>query len=116
MDDRLFDPTPTLSVSEVLSRARVVIERAFGDETWVAGEIQALRRTDSHVYFDLVEGRDDGSERIRAGHRRITRREFLLQRPDGRQVRRQDRGRPAGRRRRARRGGCPRTAGRRAAG
>ncbi len=65
MEDRLFDPTPTLSVSEVLSRARVVIERAFGDETWVEGEIQALRRTDTHVYFDLVEGRDDGRPSVR---------------------------------------------------
>jgi exodeoxyribonuclease VII large subunit len=60
MEDRLFDPTPTLSVSEVLSRARVVVERAFGDEVWIEGEIQALRRTDTHVYFDLVEARDDG--------------------------------------------------------
>lgn len=65
MEDRLFDPTPTLSVSEVLSRARVVIERAFGDETWVEGEIQALRRTETHVYFDLVEGRDDGRPSVR---------------------------------------------------
>ncbi len=60
MEDRLFDPTPTLSVSEVISRARVVVERAFGDELWIEGEIQALRRTDTHVYFDLVEARDDG--------------------------------------------------------
>ena len=60
MEDRLFDPTPTLSVSEVLSRARVVVERAFGDEAWVEGEIHNLRRTDTHVYFDLVEARPDG--------------------------------------------------------
>jgi exodeoxyribonuclease VII large subunit len=60
MDDRLFDPTPTLSVSEVLGRARVVVERAFGDESWVEGEIHGLRRTDTHVYFDLVEPRPDG--------------------------------------------------------
>jgi len=65
MEDRLFDPTPTLSVSEVLSRARVVIERAFGDDTWVEGEIQALRRTDTHVYFDLVEGRAGGRPSVR---------------------------------------------------
>jgi len=58
MEDRLFDPTPTLSVGEVLSRARVVVERAFEDEVWVAGEIQSLRRTQRNVYFDLV---DDGS-------------------------------------------------------
>ena len=46
MDDRLFDPTPTLSVSEVLSRARVVVERAFKDgDVWIEGEIQSLKRT-----------------------------------------------------------------------
>ncbi len=60
MEDRLFDPTPTLSVSELVSRARVVVERAFGDESWVEGEIQNLSRTATHVYFDLVECRDDG--------------------------------------------------------
>ena len=57
MDDRLFDPTPTLTVGEVLSRARVVVERAFKDEdVWIEGEIQSLRRTGSNVYFDLVDG------------------------------------------------------------
>ncbi|HYF47377.1 MAG TPA: exodeoxyribonuclease VII large subunit, partial [Acidimicrobiales bacterium] len=56
MEDRLFDPTPTLSVGEVLSRARVVVEKAFKDEVWVEGEIQSLRRTQSNVYFDLVDG------------------------------------------------------------
>lgn len=63
MEDRLFDPTPTLSVSEVLSRARVVIERAFGDEVWIEGEIQNLpehRAPDTHLYFDIVETRPDG--------------------------------------------------------
>ena len=57
MEDRLFDPTPTLSVSEVLSRARVVVERAFkNEEVWIEGEIQSLKRTGNHVYFDLVDG------------------------------------------------------------
>ncbi len=56
MEDQLFDPTPTLSVGEVLSRARVVVEKAFRDEVWVEGEIQSLRRTQSNVYFDLVDG------------------------------------------------------------
>ena len=57
MDDRLFDPTPTLTVGEVLSRARVVVERAFKDEdVWIEGEIQSLRRTGSNVYFDLATG------------------------------------------------------------
>jgi exodeoxyribonuclease VII large subunit len=57
MEDRLFDPTPTLSVSEVLSRARVVVERAFKDgDVWIEGEIQSLKRTGAHVYFDLVDG------------------------------------------------------------
>ena len=56
MEDRLFDPTPTLSVSEVLSRARVVVERAFKDEVWIEGEIQSFKRTGSNVYFDLVDG------------------------------------------------------------
>jgi exodeoxyribonuclease VII large subunit len=56
-DDRLFDPTPTLSVSEVLSRARVVVERAFKDgDVWIEGEIQSLKRSGAHVYFDLVDG------------------------------------------------------------
>ena len=58
MEDRLFDPTPTLSVSEVLSRARVVVERAFGDEVWIEGEIQNLpenRARTRHLYFDLVD-------------------------------------------------------------
>ena len=57
MEDRLFDPTPTLSVGEVLSRARVVVERAFkNEEVWIEGEIQSLKRTGNHVYFDLVDG------------------------------------------------------------
>ena len=56
-EDRLFDPTPTLTVGEVLSRARVAVERLFKDEVWVEGEIQSLRRTASNVYFDLVDGR-----------------------------------------------------------
>jgi exodeoxyribonuclease VII large subunit len=61
MEDRLFDPTPTLSVSEVLSRARVVVERAFKDgDVWIEGEIQSLKRSaarnGSNVYFDLVDG------------------------------------------------------------
>lgn len=57
MEDRLFDPTPTLSVSEVLGRARGAVERAFrGEDVWIEGEIQSLRRTGSHVWFDLVDG------------------------------------------------------------
>lgn len=63
MEDRLFDPTPTLSVSEVLSRAKVVVERAFGEEVWIEGEIQNLpgnRPPDTHLYFDIVEAREDG--------------------------------------------------------
>ena len=61
MDDRLFDPTPTLTVGEVLSRARVVVERAFKNEdVWIEGEIQSLKRSavrnGSNVYFDLVDG------------------------------------------------------------
>lgn len=63
MEDRLFDPTPTLSVSEVLTRAKVVVERAFHDEVWIEGEIQNLpdnRPPDTHLYFDIVESREDG--------------------------------------------------------
>ena len=63
MEDRLFDPTPTLSVSEVLTRAQVVVERAFGEEVWIEGEIQNLpdnRSPDTHLYFDIVESREDG--------------------------------------------------------
>lgn len=57
MEDRLFDPTPTLSVSEVLGRARGAVERAFrGEDVWIEGEIQSLRRTSGNVYFDLVDG------------------------------------------------------------
>ena len=63
MEDRLFDPTPTLSVSDVLGRARVVVEKAFGEEVWIEGELQNWpqnRREDGHLYFNLVESRADG--------------------------------------------------------
>jgi exodeoxyribonuclease VII large subunit len=97
MEDRLFDPTPTLSVSELLSRARVVIERAFPDEVWVEGEIQNLRRTDTHVYFDLVESREEGRatarvpivlfEQNRRGVNALLKRAGAIRMDDGLQVR-----------------------------
>jgi exodeoxyribonuclease VII large subunit len=57
-DDRLFDPTPTLTVGEVNRRLGVVIERTFGDEVWIQGEISGLpseRRPDTNLFFDLIE-------------------------------------------------------------
>ena len=57
-DGRLFDPTPTLTVGELNRRLGVVIERAFGDEMWVQGEISGLssdRRPDTNLFFDLIE-------------------------------------------------------------
>ena len=72
MQDQLFDAktlddrvhgTPTLTVAELTGRVRTVVERAFGDEVWVQGEIQGLdpdRRPDSHLFFDLVEPGSDG--------------------------------------------------------
>jgi exodeoxyribonuclease VII large subunit len=97
MDDRLFDPTPTLTVSELVTRARVVVERAFGEEIWVEGEIQNLSRTSTHVYFDLVECRDDGRvvakvpivlfEQNRRGVNALLKRSGALRMDDGVQVR-----------------------------
>jgi exodeoxyribonuclease VII large subunit len=57
-DGRLFDPTPTLTVGEVNRRLGVAIDKAFGDEIWVQGEISGLssdRRPDTNLFFDLVE-------------------------------------------------------------
>jgi exodeoxyribonuclease VII large subunit len=57
-DGRLFDPTPTLTVGEINRRLGVVIDRAFGDEVWVQGEISGLssdRRPDTNLFFDLIE-------------------------------------------------------------
>ncbi|MEL7208882.1 MAG: exodeoxyribonuclease VII large subunit, partial [Actinomycetota bacterium] len=61
-DGRLFDPTPTLTVSEVNRRISVVLDRAFGEEVWVQGEISGLsadRRSGTHLFFDLVDPTGD---------------------------------------------------------
>lgn len=56
MDQHLFDPNPTLTVTELNQRISTVIRRAFAESVWVEGEIHSLSRAASgHVYFDLVE-------------------------------------------------------------
>ena len=67
MEDRLFDPTPTLTVAELAQRINTVIDRAFEDEVWLRGEIQSLnpnRSASGALYFDLVEPADDGDRAI----------------------------------------------------
>ena len=67
MEDRLFDPTPTLTVAELTQRIGVVIERAFEDEVWLRGEIQSLnpnRAAGGALYFDLVEPAGDGERAV----------------------------------------------------
>jgi exodeoxyribonuclease VII large subunit len=63
MEERLFDPTPTLTVSELNQRIGTVIARAFPEEVWIQGEISGLRperRPGTHLFFDLVEPGPDG--------------------------------------------------------
>ena len=61
MDQQLFDPNPTLTVSELTQRIGTVIRRAFAESVWVEGEIHSLSRAASgHVYFDLVEPATSG--------------------------------------------------------
>jgi exodeoxyribonuclease VII large subunit len=54
-------PEPTWSVGELADALGNVVRSAFADEVWVRGEIHDLARPASgHVYFTLVEERDDG--------------------------------------------------------
>lgn len=63
--DSLFDPDadtaaavaePTLTVAQLSSAIRGLLQRQFGEGLWVAGQIRNLSTPRSgHVYFDLVE-------------------------------------------------------------
>ena len=67
VEDRYFDPTPTLTVAELAQRIGTVIDRAFEDEVWLRGEIQSLnpnRSASGALYFDLVEPAADGDRAI----------------------------------------------------
>ena len=46
----------TLTVAELCSLIRAVIEQTMPDDVWVEGEISGIHRArNGHVYFDLVE-------------------------------------------------------------
>ncbi|HQP30962.1 MAG TPA: exodeoxyribonuclease VII large subunit [Deltaproteobacteria bacterium] len=50
------------SVSQLNERARLALERAFDEDTWVVGEVSGLKNhaKTGHVYFDLVEKSPEG--------------------------------------------------------
>ena len=49
----------TYSVAELTRAISYALEDAFADDVWITGEISGLNRSRGHVYFDLVEPRDD---------------------------------------------------------
>jgi exodeoxyribonuclease VII large subunit len=49
----------TFTVTELARRIANVVDDAFADDIWLVGEITGLTRPRAHVYFDLVEPRDD---------------------------------------------------------
>ena len=51
--------TDTFTVTELARRIGNVVDDAFPDDVWLVGEITGLNRPRHHVYFDLVEPRDD---------------------------------------------------------
>ncbi len=51
--------TDTFTVTELTRRIGNVVDDAFPDDVWLVGEITGLNRPRVHVYFDLVEPRDD---------------------------------------------------------
>jgi len=55
-------PMTCYSVSQLNDRARLALNRAFDENTWVVGEVSGLKlhAKTGHVYFDLVEKSPDG--------------------------------------------------------
>lgn len=51
--------TETFTVAELTRAISYALEDAFADDVWITGEIDGLHRSRGHVYFDLVEPRDD---------------------------------------------------------
>ena len=48
----------TYSVAELTRAISYALEDAFADDVWITGEISGLNRSRGHVYFDLVEPRE----------------------------------------------------------
>ena len=68
VEDRLFDPTPTLTVAELAQRIGTVIDRAFEDEVWLRGEIQSLNPNRSRERRPVLRSGRAGGRR-RPSHR-----------------------------------------------
>lgn len=52
-------PSPGMTISELMMRASLVLQRAFPEAIWVTAEVQNLARRPSGIFFDLAEGRDE---------------------------------------------------------
>lgn len=66
--------TATWSITELHAALNGVIQHAFGETVWVAGELRSLKRSPAgHCYFDLIDvGADDGAGgRTRASDRNL---------------------------------------------
>lgn len=50
---------PGITISELMMRASLVLQKAFPEPIWVTAEVQNLARRPSGIFFDLAEGRDE---------------------------------------------------------
>ncbi len=58
--------TDTYTVAELTRAITYALEDAFADDVWITGEISGLNRSRGHVYFDLVEPREDIGQPVAA--------------------------------------------------